>query len=389
LCSAGAGGVTGEGEGITYTFAKGAGWCSSDLDEQPAALISTSWFDADTCWNACIADYGAETIHNVQYDCDNYGCECYCQSSCPCMVQVGSTSTLFAIADSTIPGSCYDDDDDYNDSVEGEYYFCSCSGMYTDETTCTDNLGADAWSVVPCYMLDWYINYPYWMCSYNPFGSADMALYVDRCCTTGMNGCTGVCISSTSSVKAITGANPVAHPLPITELKAGDKVLAATHEGKQLYDEVEAVLHGPHAENFVELKIKGTSNLLRATPHHTFPACSHKDMTVTTKSAKSFSAGDCIMTPSGKATVSSAMHVPAAKGEEAFTVVLKGKTDLLAVNDVFTHALPEAKKEAKKKQLRGNAGNAAARPERTGFQVHVTDAVDYKLKALAKKHVEA
>jgi hypothetical protein len=226
------------------------------------------------------------------------------------------------------------------------------------------------------------------------FGPGNLGGWADNCCVDGLNGCVGVCVSSTSTVTAMTAANPKAHTLPISELAIGDKVLAQTHEGKHVFDEVEGLPHGKSAdsEHFVELVISTSklspAHVVRATPHHTFPACSHAaTFVMKTTKAKDFKAGDCVMTPAGKGKVTSVAMTPAAKDEEAYTIVLKGKHDLVAVNGVFTHAAHDSmmgRPPAKQRSaLRGP--RAAAPPALSGFQQHVVDAVQYRLQAAAAK----
>jgi hypothetical protein len=396
-CTTGAGGVTGTGEGSAYTFSKGVGWCQSDLDETPTSIGDTRWFTADECWDGCVTDNGIDALFGAQYDCDSNGCECYCQSTCDCMEQAGETSMLFKLGNIASTSTCGSDDDSTDDdSVEGDYYYCTCADQATDEATCTSMLGADAWDTLPCSTLAAMVEIPLLYCQpmYDIFNAFDLADAVATCCADGLNGCTGVCVSSTSTVTAMTAANPVAHALPISELAAGDKVLAANSAGKQEFDEVEELLHGASADKFVELATSrdgAASQVVRATPHHTFPSCSFGNKFVKTTAAKDFAAGDCILTEHGRAKVVSATMSPAAKGEEAYTIVLKGKSDLVAVDGVFTHALPQSKavKKAQKTQ-KALRGSAAATAGLTGFQKDVMDVVNKRIQnKMAKKTTAA
>jgi len=189
----------------------------------------------------------------------------------------------------------------------------------------------------------------------------------------------------------MTAANPVTHTVPISELAVGDKVLTATYDGKKGFDEVEALLHGASADKFVELTVSrhgAAPQVVRSTPHHTFPACSfkHDKMTVKTTNAKEFTANDCVMTTDGKGKVTSATMTPAAKVEEAYTIVLKGKSSLVAVGGVFTHALPHdgAVKKAHQKQ-KALRGSATALPKLSNFQKDVVDMANKSIKAAVAK----
>jgi len=88
---------------------------------------------------------------------------------------------------------------------------------------------------VGCIALNDMISWPYEMCMYNPFEDASMTDIVANCCEDGLNGCTGVCVSSASTLTVLKPSGPrglnFAKIVPITEVKPGDKVLAATHNG--------------------------------------------------------------------------------------------------------------------------------------------------------------
>ena len=115
----GLGGVD-SSDGSTYKYEKAAGFCKSDLDAEPAALGGEQYFTLDTCWNACVSENGAENINNVEYDCDQDFCWCFCQSSCDCMDEIGQSSTARWSTDtSDLPSACADDTpyDDGDDDV--------------------------------------------------------------------------------------------------------------------------------------------------------------------------------------------------------------------------------------------------------------------------------
>jgi len=139
-----------------------------------------------------------------------------------------------------------------------------------------------------------------------------------------------------------------------------------------VYDEVEALLHGPPPHtalhttdgaraHFVELSTvnyKGaTPKTVRATPQHTFPTCAGAGHT---KKAKDFKVGDCIMTVNGKSTVASVHLKPGAPQEEAYTIVLKAKTDLVAVDGIFSHSRPADMVMPGSKLLRGALTGASS-----------------------------
>ena len=188
-----------------------------------------------------------------------------------------------------------------------------------------------------------------------------------------LGGC-GTCYSSSSTVTRLlasaTEDQEVAKQVvPITSLKIGDMVLSASHAGVEAFDQVLALPRSPSTTPFVELVVQNSgsstpTNLLRVTPHHTVAVCSRYEGAI--KEAAAILAGDCVKTEKGKARVVSAKIIEAAVGEETFTVVLKGKANLLSVDGVFTHAKAEIPVHTKKV--------VSAKPANKDARLHVPDA---------------
>ena len=111
----------------------------------------------------------------------------------------------------------------------------------------------DAWSTLTCAEYSPYMNFARIYCSMDYYDyifgvNGTLRPATETCCVDGLDGCIGVCVSSTSTVTAMTTANPKANTLPISELAIGDKVLAATAQGKHLIEEVEGLGAPPRQE---------------------------------------------------------------------------------------------------------------------------------------------
>ena len=114
------------------------------------------------------------------------------------------------------------------------------------------------------------------------------------------------------------------------------------------------------------------------------------NLKVKTTQAKDFAANDCVMTAHGKARVTSATTTLAAEEEEAYTIVLKGKSDLVAVDGVFTHARTDGLDAAMGAQqkdglLPRRKMTVHGIPRMTGFQTDVNAANKHTQAIVAKK----
>ena len=196
--------------------------------------------------------------------------------------------------------------------------------------------------------------------------------------------------------------------VPLTEVKIGDKLLAANHGGQTFFDEVEGLPSSPSDTTFVNVAVRqpdGEATTLRVTPHHTVAVCSAKKGGEV-KEARKIKAGDCVLTASGKGRVESVMTTAATEGESTFTVELKGHTELLVVDGILTHAKPEEKRLNHKKtmtsdfQTATNHAKLAAAPSLrgapkqppahkstsdSGFSAAVVGAVERKIKARQRR----
>jgi len=196
--------------------------------------------------------------------------------------------------------------------------------------------------------------------------------------------------------------------VPLTEVKIGDKLLAANHDGQTFFDEVEGLPSSPSDTAFVNVTVRqpdGETTTLRVTPHHTVAVCSAKKGGEV-KAARTLKAGDCVLTASGKGRVESVRTTAATEGESTFTVELKGHTDLLVVDGILTHAKPEHKQLSHKEvtkamtsrfraaqaaSLRGGLRGAPKQPpahkstSNSGFSAAVVGAVERKIKARQRR----
>ena len=102
--------------GTTF-FGAGVGWCSSNLNDN-VGIASTP----AECWDLCVDVHGADSIFavDVSFPVDLSFGDCYCQSSCDCMMgdyerrQVIARDTLEELPDACIDDDYYPaDDDDY------------------------------------------------------------------------------------------------------------------------------------------------------------------------------------------------------------------------------------------------------------------------------------
>ena len=278
-CATGVGGVDMQGD--EYTYVKRSGSCRSALDAP--VLGDKRYFDLDECWRACHSDdaaatFGGLSVDNVEYDCTEAGCWCYCQSSCDCMSDVGITSTAFrATSQQPTPSRCtsrfgddvgVDDDkgdddggrvDDDDATVGAPVFFCTCppdaggaaagASDVDKAAECEFKLGKGAWLTRTCGDVGRGLAFG---ASGSGFsggfsggfgdavdggsssfcGAAGVAEAVrdaaDKCCGDGVGGCGGVCFSGDSTVRATSPAlGGGEREVPLSQLRVGDRVLVA------------------------------------------------------------------------------------------------------------------------------------------------------------------
>ena len=123
-------GSLGAARATTTNWGAGVGWCYSSLDHEIGKATGQA------CWDLCAATYTLATTPDstnayrlVAVDWNEWE-ECFCQSGCQCMMDVGDPNGyLMTMSNITsLPGPCppgyYDDDDDHpgcNGMVEWPY----------------------------------------------------------------------------------------------------------------------------------------------------------------------------------------------------------------------------------------------------------------------------
>ena len=123
-------GSLGAARATTTNWGAGVGWCYSSLDHEIGKATGQA------CWDLCAATYTLATTPDSTYayrlvavDWNEWE-ECFCQSGCQCMMDVGDPNGyLMTMSNITsLPGPCppgyYDDDDDHpgcNGMVEWPY----------------------------------------------------------------------------------------------------------------------------------------------------------------------------------------------------------------------------------------------------------------------------
>jgi len=148
----------------------------------------------------------------------------------------------------------------------------------------------------------------------------------------------------------------------IANAMPGQRLLGATSENhKPIFGVVKEVRASPASVPYVTITVvamKGANkeknhtlkDVLRVTEFHTFPKCNGA-----TFPALRLEVGDCLLTVHGRAEIATIQRTPVTKQDRTYTNVFEGKTDLVAVGSVFTHALSQhaaegrVGKEVKKK----------------------------------------
>jgi hypothetical protein len=119
----------------TTNWGSGAGWCYSSLDREIGSATG------DDCWALCEATYGASLVA-VDW---NGKSECYCQSACECLMDVGDNDGYLMTVDSITalpdecPASYYQDDGDDGSSWCGDRRDCNAPAAYSSLTVNDDN----------------------------------------------------------------------------------------------------------------------------------------------------------------------------------------------------------------------------------------------------------
>ena len=119
----------------TTNWGSGAGWCYSSLDREIGSA------SGDDCWALCEATYGASLVA-VDW---NGASECYCQSACECLMDVGDSDGYLMTVDSITalpdecPASYYQDDGDDGSSWCGDRRDCNAPAAYSSLTVNDDN----------------------------------------------------------------------------------------------------------------------------------------------------------------------------------------------------------------------------------------------------------
>jgi len=118
----------------TTNWGSGAGWCYSSLDREIGSATGGE------CWALCEATYGASLVA-VDWNGDS---ECFCQSACECLMDVGDNDGYLMTVDSisSLPGVCpasYYDDDGGDASLCGDRRGCNAPSAYSSLTVNGDN----------------------------------------------------------------------------------------------------------------------------------------------------------------------------------------------------------------------------------------------------------
>jgi hypothetical protein len=118
----------------------------------------------------------------------------------------------------------------------------------------------------------------------------------------------------------------------ISDIRTGDRVLAADATGRTFYSEVVFVPHGPNKDSAVFVQITTAQGRdIKMTHSHILPsgACNTAS-SLPLVYAKDVSVGDCIMTVSGEESVSA---VGVASGQGLYTIVTK--EEYVVVNGII------------------------------------------------------
>mmetsp|Transcript_59007 Transcript_59007/g.118468 ORF Transcript_59007/g.118468 Transcript_59007/m.118468 type:complete len:315 (-) Transcript_59007:338-1282(-) len=181
----------------------------------------------------------------------------------------------------------------------------------------------------------------------------DMSVLGEGVCVAEVGACfrgdSTVQVKTTSSERSLRMETTSTKPL--TELKVGDLVATASHDGhnKKEWSKVVGVPHSKSTADFIEVTMADNQgHVVAVTEHHTFPTChhGHKSAAPAAVPAHMVQAGSCLLTTAGPRKVAKVERRLAAPTDQTFTVELEGAHDLLVLNGVVTHARPQDAKAA-------------------------------------------
>jgi Hint module len=135
------------------------------------------------------------------------------------------------------------------------------------------------------------------------------------------------CFSGSESVRLESGGT--SH---ISDIRIGDRILAADASGHKLFSDVVFVPHGPNKDNALFVHITTANGRdIKMTESHILPsgACNTAS-SLPLVYAKNVKVGDCVMTVSGKERVSAVGFV---LGQGLYTIVTKEK--FVVVNGII------------------------------------------------------
>ena len=166
----------------------------------------------------------------------------------------------------------------------------------------------------------------------------------------GGGGYDGVCYSSDSTVMRLTRDGHV-EKVPLFELHEGHRILAIDSHFKPTFAEVVGIARSEAAEDYFDIVTGHTAQgKLKATMHHTFPACGAGSSVVR---AMDIRKGDCLRTVAGQALVTSVSRVNPTTSDTTYSLEMKNGVRFINIGSVFTHAKANH-------QVAGNHLNAEA-----------------------------
>lgn len=152
----------------------------------------------------------------------------------------------------------------------------------------------------------------------------------------------GNCYTAASVVKVLYPGAQSSTETKLTEVKVGDKILSRSLAGEQIYATVQGLPHSASEQPFVHISMASTDTSksfdIKATPHHTFPACTGSKMV----EARKVKAGDCLLTEDGESRVKTTHVLPLNKltgaDKTTYTLVMEDDVSSVSVGGIFTHA---------------------------------------------------
>jgi hypothetical protein len=259
----------------------------------------------------------------------------YIESSTPNYPNVGpfilEASTSAGVGMVSFYYHMYDGDTSSDDM--GDLYFqTSTDGgtTYTDVWSKSGNQG-DSWQEAMFYLSDSSINMIRFSATTGTLFQSDIA--IDDVEVTSA----GYCVSGDNVVKVMKPESETAVEMTLAQVQVGDRILAKSTKGSEAYAPVVDLPRSETNQAFIEITTTA-SNVVRATPFHTFPTC--KDGVDVR--AKDVREGGCLLTVNGKEHVSKINRIEPkdVTGDAKLTYSLgMGKEiDSISVGGVFTHA---------------------------------------------------